>query len=249
MDVRGSPPLSRSSFAVCPACRRHVRARETRCPFCRCAFAPGDLPVERSPDPRLGRAAQLAWKLVLGGAGAIACGASQEAPHASPPIATPTRDGGVDASKPAAVTDAGPNVADAADASDAEPPRRNLVAIYGDTMIAITQQIHFRPHSTHMAPSADATLEAVAETLKKNPRIRVEIQGHADASEGGAAVWLGAQRARIVRDKLVELGVAKDHLTVKSYGATRPVAPPDAHKPDVNRRVQFVVTNQKELLP
>jgi hypothetical protein len=92
-------------FAPCPACRRHVRADETACPFCASAmpadFVPPPRPVVRAVGP-LTRSAVLFL-------GATACG------------------GSVAPSEPVPVVFYGPAVVDAgdaahADAADGEPP-------------------------------------------------------------------------------------------------------------------------------
>ena len=41
----------------CPECQRHVRARETSCPFCAAALDPSNAAVPALPTQRLGRAA------------------------------------------------------------------------------------------------------------------------------------------------------------------------------------------------
>ena len=70
---------------------------------------------------------------------------------------------------------------------------------------------------------------------------RLELAGHADATETDAA-RLALERARVVERYLVSKGVARDRLRVRGYGSRRPVrrgtAPADLA---TNRRVEFVV--------
>jgi OOP family OmpA-OmpF porin len=73
------------------------------------------------------------------------------------------------------------------------------------------------------------------------PKLRVEVQGHADPSEGKRAERLALERARAVRDELVKRGVAKDRMTIKSFGAQRPLAPSNAQGAELNARVQFEI--------
>lgn len=64
-----------------------------------------------------------------------------------------------------------------------------------------------------------ATLRASAEWLKKNPSVRVQLEGHCD--ERGASEYnlaLGAKRAQAAKDYLVSLGVAENRLSTISYG-------------------------------
>ena len=62
-----------------------------------------------------------------------------------------------------------------------------------------------------------------AEWIKSNPNTQLKIEGHCD--ERGTSAYnlvLGEKRAKAVRNYLVELGVAPDHLSVVSYGKERP---------------------------
>ena len=50
----------------------------------------------------------------------------------------------------------------------------------------------------------------------------MEVQDHADASEGEAAGWLAKAGAQAVRDELMRLGVDPARLRPVGYGASRP---------------------------
>lgn len=88
------------------------------------------------------------------------------------------------------------------------------------------------------------TLRADADWLKKNPSVRVQIEGHCD--ERGTSEYnlaLGAKRAQAARDYLVSLGVADNRLSTISYGEEIPVCH-DATEScwQKNRRDRFVRT-------
>jgi peptidoglycan-associated lipoprotein len=88
------------------------------------------------------------------------------------------------------------------------------------------------------------TLRADADWLKKNPSVRVQIEGHCD--ERGTSEYnlaLGAKRAQAARDYLVSLGVADNRLSTISYGEEIPVCH-DATEScwQNNRRDRFVRT-------
>jgi peptidoglycan-associated lipoprotein len=62
-----------------------------------------------------------------------------------------------------------------------------------------------------------------AEWMKSKPAAQLKIEGHCD--ERGTSAYnlvLGEKRAKAVRNYLVELGVAANHLSVVSYGKERP---------------------------
>jgi outer membrane protein OmpA-like peptidoglycan-associated protein len=73
--------------------------------------------------------------------------------------------------------------------------------------------------------------------------VELEVQGHSDAT--GDLLYnrdLSARRARYVRDRLVELGVAPHRVVARGYGPTRPVADNDtAAGRGANRRVVFEI--------
>ena len=221
--------MPRSPYAPCPECRRHVRVAELRCPFCDRDLASSDLRGDELPDQRFGRAAQLAWKLTLGGVGAVACASGGGPTNVAPPPAPSREATEVRAPPEAPTADAGPE----ADAPDALP--RNVIAIYSATAIKITKSVTFPPYSANVVAAQAPTLDAIAELLAKYPKMQVEIQGHSD--EGESPKFAEA-RAQAVRAELVRRGVAAERLTVKSLGKDWPTAPPPN---PANRRVQFQI--------
>jgi OOP family OmpA-OmpF porin len=89
-------------------------------------------------------------------------------------------------------------------------------------------------------------LDAIADGLKKHPRLKVEIQGHTDST--GSPPYnlkLSQKRADSVRSYLLDSGVSADQLVTKGYGQTQPVASNKTAKGRArNRRVvMYVVSN------
>jgi len=73
------------------------------------------------------------------------------------------------------------------------------------------KEIYFDFDKYYLRPDARTTLKANAEWLKKNPAVRVEIEGHCD--ERGTNEYnmgLAAKRAEAARDYLVSVGIAGD---------------------------------------
>ncbi len=106
--------------------------------------------------------------------------------------------------------------------------------------------VNFEYNSAALTVASNAPLDAVADGLKKHPRLKVEIQGHTD-STGSVAynMKLSQKRADSVRDYLVHSGANPDQLVTKGYGPTQPVASnKSAEGRAKNRRVvMFVVSN------
>jgi len=119
-----------------------------------------------------------------------------------------------------------------------------LVVVTGKE-IRITQQIQFEFNKAVIkAGISFKILDEVAQVLKDNPKINLEVQGHTD--NVGLAAYnqkLSQQRADAVRAYLVSHGVEAGRLTSKGYGMTQPLVPNTSEgNRALNRRVQFIRT-------
>ena len=93
----------------------------------------------------------------------------------------------------------------------------------------------------------DAGLATIVHKLLDHPGWSVEVDGHASSENHPWAEkhnqQLSERRAAAVRDALVKGGVPADHLTVKGFGTSKPIAPNDTEaNRSRNRRVEFTVT-------
>jgi len=82
----------------------------------------------------------------------------------------------------------------------------------------------------------------LAQVLKINPSIKLEIDGHTD-SDGNADInlKLSQSRADEVKKQLGLLGIDTARLTTKGYGATKPLKPDTTPEGKAeNRRVEFI---------
>jgi OOP family OmpA-OmpF porin len=71
----------------------------------------------------------------------------------------------------------------------------------------------------------DPILNDVVAILKKNPSLKLEIEGHTD-NRGSAAYnqQLSENRAKAVMDYLIAKGIAPNRLTARGYGLSQPAA-------------------------
>jgi OOP family OmpA-OmpF porin len=84
-------------------------------------------------------------------------------------------------------------------------------------------------------------LDGVVAVLKRNPTLRVEIQGHTDNIGSEASNRkLSENRARAVMEYLVKKGVEAERLSAAGYGSSRPIASNDTLEGRArNRRVEL----------
>jgi OOP family OmpA-OmpF porin len=90
-------------------------------------------------------------------------------------------------------------------------------------------------------PEAYPLLNEVVAIVKKNPQMRIEIQGHTD-NVGSAEYNLGLseRRAKAVADYMVENGIASERLSHEGYGLTNPIASNDTKEGRAqNRRAEL----------
>lgn len=111
------------------------------------------------------------------------------------------------------------------------------------TTIQALERIYFDFDDYSIRPDQRDKVKQAAEWLKRNPSLRVRLEGHAD--ERGPEDYnmaLGLKRARSVKEMLVTLGVAQERLELRSYGEEMPLDP--GHNEEAwakNRRVEFVI--------
>jgi len=104
-------------------------------------------------------------------------------------------------------------------------------------------EIFFDFDKSELKPAACPLLKESVNILKKNPEMRVEIQGHTD-SEGDEVYnqTLSEKRAMAVKAYLVKQGINSNRLETKGYGSSNPITSNDTkegrHK---NRRVTFAL--------
>ena len=90
----------------------------------------------------------------------------------------------------------------------------------------VPDRVFFATNKSNLTTAARDTLRKQATWLRKNKKITVTIEGHAD--ERGTREYnlaLGERRANAAKDYLMTYGVSGKRLSVISYGKERPVNP------------------------
>jgi outer membrane protein OmpA-like peptidoglycan-associated protein len=111
--------------------------------------------------------------------------------------------------------------------------------------------INFEPGRHYWFRESIPVLQRLVSTLKENPTLKIEIQGHiccVEGNEDGLDIdtkkrKLSENRAKAVYDYLVENGIDPLRLTHKGYARTKPKVDPERNPRDEqkNRRVEIKI--------
>ena len=105
----------------------------------------------------------------------------------------------------------------------------------------VLKKVTFELDSATLTADSKTILNEVAETLKGQQNVVVEIAGHTDGQGGQAYnLVLSQRRAEACRNYLISQGVQPDRLTAVGYGEFQPVDSNDTAAGRANnRRVEF----------
>ena len=110
----------------------------------------------------------------------------------------------------------------------------------------LLKDIHFEFDKYNIRRGDAEILKENAALFKKNPKIKIQIEGHCD--ERGTVEYnlaLGERRANNTKKYLTSLGVSADRISTISYGKERPLDP--GHNEEAwakNRRAHTVVLSK-----
>ncbi len=130
-----------------------------------------------------------------------------------------------------------------------EPPKPAPKAAVVGKKIEISEKVMFSKGEATILPESDALLKDIAKVLTDNPDIKeVRIEGHT-SSEGTNEYnkKLSDERAKSVRDYLINLEVDGIRLTAEGFGEDTPISSNDTEAgKEKNRRVEFQITKRAE---
>jgi peptidoglycan-associated lipoprotein len=90
----------------------------------------------------------------------------------------------------------------------------------------VPDRVFFATNKSSLTTASRATLRKQATFLRKNKKLNVTIEGHAD--ERGTREYnlaLGERRANAAKDYLMTYGISGKRIAVISYGKEKPVNP------------------------
>jgi outer membrane protein OmpA-like peptidoglycan-associated protein len=120
-----------------------------------------------------------------------------------------------------------------------------------DTSGIELHNVFFDFDKSTLRPESHSELDYWVALLKKNPKLKIEIDGHTD-SVGTAAynLKLSLERARAVQEYLVDHGINELRLLPKGFGATRPKASNATEEGrQRNRRTEFRFIHKTDSTP
>ena len=88
----------------------------------------------------------------------------------------------------------------------------------------VADRVFFATNESVLTTASRETLRKQAAWLRKNSKINIVLEGHAD--ERGTREYnlaLGERRANAAKDYLITYGISADRISVISYGKERPV--------------------------
>lgn len=109
----------------------------------------------------------------------------------------------------------------------------------------VLKGVTFATGKAVLKPESFEVLDEVVESLKAWPEVKLEVQGHTDASGSRKTnIRISRARAETVKRYLVEKGVSASRLTAKGYGPDKPIASNSTAKGrSENRRVELKRTD------
>lgn len=102
-------------------------------------------------------------------------------------------------------------------------------------------QIKFEPSSATITQEAQATMDRIAEILRRCEDLRIEVQGHTD-SQGRESMnlTLSQSRAEAVIEELMNRRVLVSNIVARGYGEANPIADNGTEEGrEANRRIEF----------
>ncbi len=116
------------------------------------------------------------------------------------------------------------------------------VEIQGDSVVvSFAGEVMFDSGSRNLSPGALARLDSVAGTINRYPDADLIVKGHTDSlGPEDANMRLSEDRAVMVKNQLVQKGVAGDRITTLGFGESQPLvtnATPEGRAQ--NRRVEL----------
>lgn len=103
--------------------------------------------------------------------------------------------------------------------------------------------LQFERGHAELLPASYGELDKLAEFMKENPTIEIEISGHTDnQGDPKLNVELSENRVKSTTDYLISKGIEKNRIKGKGYGGNKPIASNSREETrKLNRRVEMTI--------
>lgn len=133
--------------------------------------------------------------------------------------------------------------------SPSKPPAE-IKLITDETKVGtsfVINNIYYNTNSAELMPESKIVLEAFAQYLKENPKIKIEIQGHTDnVGKESDNQALSANRAFTVKQTLESYGVDPDRIGERGFGSSKPIGDNKTEAGRAkNRRTEFEILSNE----
>ncbi len=127
--------------------------------------------------------------------------------------------------------------------NDANTAGKNFEDLYKRVTDVSFEPVYFDFDSTVVPQGELGKIEAVAAHLTEQPNRVVVVEGHCDdRGSNEYNLSLGENRAIIVRNYLVQSGIAADRIQTRSYGEEKPAVSGEGNEVwSKNRRGEFAI--------
>jgi outer membrane protein OmpA-like peptidoglycan-associated protein len=107
----------------------------------------------------------------------------------------------------------------------------------------VLNNIFFETGKATLSPQSRVELEKAIDLMKVNPSMKIEVGGHTDnVGDDAFNMKLSHDRAKSVREYLVNAGIGGDRIQAKGYGESNPIATNDTDDGrKSNRRTEFII--------
>lgn len=125
---------------------------------------------------------------------------------------------------------------------------KEIAATWGTALAAMPQRpetilLYFKTGTSELRDESMPEIPRIAALIGEREHPHLVVVGHADGTGSDAAnIVVSRERAAMVRDMLVDMGVAPDAIDVSSHGKRNPLVPAADGVPEPrNRRVSVTI--------
>ena len=111
--------------------------------------------------------------------------------------------------------------------------------------VFMLRDLQFEFNSSALTEDSHEGIQILADFLKRNPELKVELAGHTDdIGNEKYNLQLSDDRANVVREALIAKGIEASRMTAKGYGSSKPLKPNDSEEHRaLNRRTEMIIIN------